>query len=120
MVLLNLKKSDFDGTFLKSYQNDLVLIFFKMKNCKYCIEFEPVYKELSIKYKHNIIFTIINIDEEKEFINELKNDYLNRFDIKTFPTILLFKQGYFLSKYYGSRDKNIFISALNNMLINNK
>jgi thiol-disulfide isomerase/thioredoxin len=119
MSIINLKQTDFDGSYLKNYINNIVIILFKAEWCKYCVEFKPLYNELSIKYKSKIIFAQVDIDAEKELLNNINSNPFG-FAIKTYPTVIIYKQGYYLLTYKYKREKDIFINFLNNITnINN-
>jgi thioredoxin-like negative regulator of GroEL len=115
MSIKNITKTDFEGTLLKTYQNDIVIILFKAEWCKFCVQFKPLYEELSKKYKSNIIFTQIDIDEESELLNNINVNPFS-YSIKTYPTIVIYKQGYYLDTFIKKREKDILVSYLNNII----
>jgi len=118
MVVLSIDNTSFDGSFLKLYQNDIVIILFKAKWCKFCVDFEPLYNTLSTKYRLDIIFTSIDVDDNTELISEL-NLHPFGFNIKTYPTIVVYKQGVYLSTYIGNRNKDDMELFLSHIINNN-
>ena len=119
MSIININKTDFEGSFLKSYPNDIVIILFKAEWCKFCVEFKSLYEELSKKYISKVIFTQIDIDSETELLNNINANPFS-YSIKTYPTIVIYKQGYYLDTFTEKRERDILISYLNNIInINN-
>jgi thiol-disulfide isomerase/thioredoxin len=114
-MILNIKSSDFQGSYLKSFPNNIVIILFKMDNCKYCNEFLPTYEKLSTQYKNKIIFTSIDRGSETELINDL-NSNIYGYEIKSYPTIVIYNQGIYLTTYQEDRNYNIISMFLQNIL----
>jgi thiol-disulfide isomerase/thioredoxin len=102
MAIIEITNKAFEGSFLKSFQHDLVIILFKMDKCQYCIDFIPLYNQLSTDYRSYIIFTSINRDTNKELISGI-NKNIYGYTIESFPTIVIYKQGYFLTKFTEER-----------------
>jgi thiol-disulfide isomerase/thioredoxin len=94
----NSKNTNFSGYESESEsesesENDLreskkaAVLYFSSDNCPYCIDFNPVWQQIRqdhdsefLKMKFNV-----NSSENKEF--------LNRFGVKQWPTIIIFKKG---------------------------
>ena len=109
--------SDFSGTKLNT--TELTMILFKADNCPYCDDFLPLYKKLSNKYK-TLSFSSFNMGDIKE-INSPGRDFINNLNksgivIKTFPTILLFKNGFYLGRFLDDRTEVNLNTYINNLL----
>jgi protein disulfide-isomerase A6 len=114
--VVELSEKDFNNRqpILKNYKDKLVLIKFYTNWCGYCVRSIPDYEELSRKYKNNKRVVIAQMDAEKnnEFLEHL-NKFNNWEGVNGYPTILLFKNNLYLTKYTGNRTVVDYIDFLN-------
>ncbi|QJC34131.1 thioredoxin [Enterobacteriaceae endosymbiont of Donacia cinerea] len=103
-VLINLNNENFQSEIKK---NDLVLVDFWAEWCNPCKMFSKVLEEVSLKYK-NIIFTKLNIEKYKIIAEQ--------YNIRSIPTIILFKNGNIIDKIIGSINKIQLENFLNKNL----
>ncbi|QJC36533.1 thioredoxin [Enterobacteriaceae endosymbiont of Donacia simplex] len=103
-VLINLNDKNFQSEIKKS---NLVLVDFWAEWCNPCKIFSQVLEEVCYKYK-NIIFAKLNIEKYK-IIAE-------KYNIRSIPTILLFKNGNIIDKIIGSINKIQLENFLNKNL----
>jgi thioredoxin-like negative regulator of GroEL len=103
MSIINLKKKDFTGSCLDTYNKGLVIILFKATWCHYCTRFLPQYEEFCKIAKNKVLCTMVDIDEEDELITEI-NSFVYGYTINSFPTIVLYNNGKYIKTYDGNRD----------------
>ncbi|MEI7473956.1 MAG: thioredoxin domain-containing protein [bacterium] len=74
-----------DNTFEQEVKRSTlpVIVFFYSKNCGYCRNEIPLYKELFLKYKEKVRFVTVNTNE-----NPIKS---SEYKINSIPTFLLVK-----------------------------
>ncbi|QJC35722.1 thioredoxin [Enterobacteriaceae endosymbiont of Donacia sparganii] len=103
-VIINLNNKNFQNEIKK---NNLVLVDFWAEWCNPCKIFSKVLEEVFHKYE-NIIFTKLNIEKYKIIAEE--------YNIRSIPTILLFKNGNIIDKIIGSINKTQLENFLNKNL----
>jgi len=103
MSVISLKKSDFIGSYLNKYNRGPVVIFFKATWCGYCTRFSSEYEKFCNLVKDKVVCTVVDIDEESELMTEI-NSFLYGYTVSSFPTIVMYQNGYFVKKYEGNRD----------------
>ncbi|QJC37544.1 thioredoxin [Enterobacteriaceae endosymbiont of Donacia thalassina] len=103
-VLINLNDKNFQYEIKK---NNLVLVDFWAEWCNPCKIFSKILEEVSHKYE-NIIFTKLNIEKYKNIAE--------KYNIRSIPTILLFKNGNIIDKIIGSINKIQLENFLNKNL----
>ncbi|QJC34534.1 thioredoxin [Enterobacteriaceae endosymbiont of Donacia crassipes] len=103
-IIINLNDKNFQQEINKT---NLVLVDFWAEWCNPCKIFSKVLEEVSLEYK-NIIFTKLNIENYK-VITE-------KYNIRSVPTILLFKNGNIIDKIIGSITKIQLKNFLNKNL----
>ncbi len=113
--MIELTPSDFNGKTLKKYKDKIVLILFYTEWCGYCKRVKPVYNELAQVYKNDSKKIIAKFDCEKygDFIQNEYNTFAKGVKIEGYPTILLYKDGAYLTKYSGERTTEQFVDFLN-------
>ena len=71
---------------VKKDKDDKILVYFHMPNCPYCVQFEPMWKDLkkTIKQKNKrILFRKVDGTKPEN------SDFTETFGIKSYPTIIL-------------------------------
>ncbi|QJC34912.1 thioredoxin [Enterobacteriaceae endosymbiont of Donacia piscatrix] len=92
-IIINLNDKNFQEEIKK---NNLVLVDFWAEWCNPCKIFSKILESVSLEYK-NIIFTKLNIENYKNITE--------KYNIRSIPTILLFKNGNVIDKIIGSITK---------------
>jgi thiol-disulfide isomerase/thioredoxin len=84
------------------FSNPTSATYFYMENCKYCKEFSPVWTEFVAQYKGPVKMSKVeNIDA--------KSGELEKYNVKSFPTVIVVDQEGGFVDYEGDRT----VSALN-------
>jgi len=109
--MLELKNSHFNGQFLHAFQNDVVIVLFKADWCHFCQKLKPEYKKLSKILLNKAIVAVVDADESSQLI-EKNNKFLYGYKVNHFPTIVIYKNGYFMSEYQGDRVVNKMASEI--------
>ena len=94
--MLNLTKDNFDSVTAKGK----VLIDFYTDWCGYCKILSPVLEELSTKYAGSVTVAKVDADTEREIAD--------RYDIKSYPTILLLEDGKEVDRKIGVYPLEVF------------
>ncbi|QJC32102.1 thioredoxin [Enterobacteriaceae endosymbiont of Donacia versicolorea] len=102
--IINLTDQSFK---IKIKENNLVLVDFWADWCNPCKIFSQILEQLFHKYE-NIIFTKLNVEKYQSIAEQ--------YNIRSIPTIILFKNGKIIDKIIGSIDKIQLESFLNKNL----
>lgn len=100
--MITLNSTHFSGQYLKAFNNDVVMLLYKAEWCGYCTKIKPEYNKLSKLLEHKVIVAQIDIDENKDLIAQ-NNKFLFGYKVNQFPTIVIYKNGYFVDEYTGQR-----------------
>jgi len=84
--------------------NGTTLVVFGADWCGDCRVAKPITEELASKYENIITIAELNIDDDKEIAK--------RYDIKSIPTVILFKDGRVVSRNDNVRQ----VEVLENMI----
>lgn len=109
--MLTLKDQHFDGQFLKSFQNDVVIIAYVAEWCHFCQKLKSEYKQLSKILLNKAIVAVVDADESNKMI-EKNNKFLYGYKVQYFPTIVIYKNGYFIKEFSGERTANKMASEV--------
>ena len=96
IMMLQLTKDSFDSTIATG----IALVDFYTEWCGYCRMIEPVIEELAIQYAGNV--KVGKVDAESE------NELAERYDITTFPTVIVFKDGKEAARKIGAHPIEVF------------
>ena len=86
-----------DKTFATEIENGYAIVDFWAVWCGPCRAFAPVFEELSDEYKDLVKFVKINVDYAPQTAQS--------YQIKSIPTLILFKDGKQVEKWIGGRSK---------------
>lgn len=113
--VIELTDSDFIGQTLINYQDKIVLIKFYTTWCGYCTKSIPAYEKLAfiLKDDPNFVIAQIDCDKYKDTIDTM-NKFNYGFQIKGYPTIIIYKYGKMYKKYEDERDVLHYLKALYN------
>ncbi|QJC32906.1 thioredoxin [Enterobacteriaceae endosymbiont of Donacia semicuprea] len=103
-TIINLTDQNFK---IKIKENNLVLVDFWADWCNPCKIFSQILEQIFNKYE-NIIFTKLNVEKYKNIAEEN--------NIRSIPTIILFKNGKVIDKIIGSINKTQLENFLNKNL----
>ena len=79
----------------EEFENPSNMTYYYMEKCKYCKDFNPVWDEFVKKYKGNLVLKKISMDNAG-------ND-LDKYDIQSFPTVVLSNDKGDFKKFDGER-----------------
>ena len=100
--MLELKEHHFDGQFLKSFQNNVVVILYKADWCHFCQKIKPEYQELSNILTNQAIVAEMDADKLSNLISN-NNKFLFGYKVNHYPTIVIYKNGFFVQEFVGER-----------------
>jgi thioredoxin 1 len=103
---ITIEDSTFDSKVIKAKKP--VLIDFWAEWCKPCKMVSPIIDELAKEYDGRVEFMKMNIDQNQQVAA--------RYNIKSLPTIMLFKEGKPVSHMVGFRSKANLIKTLEDSL----
>lgn len=86
-----------DKTFATEIENGYAIVDFWAVWCGPCRAFAPVFEELSDEYKDLVKFVKVNVDYAPQTAQS--------YQIKSIPTLILFKDGKQVEKWIGGRSK---------------
>lgn len=109
MSVVELTSNDFNGQNLKFIPGKSIILYYATW-CGYCTDFKPVYNEMAKFYK-DITFTQVDIDKNQEMISK-NNKMLYTYKVKSFPTIVLYKNGKYVRTFTQNRTQDNFAKAL--------
>lgn len=90
-----------ENNFEENTKTGLKLVEFFATWCGYCQKQHPVLEELS---KNSIWIGTVDVDKNPQLVE--------KYDIKGFPTFVLFKNGKIISKLSGYHDKSQLLARL--------
>lgn len=105
-LVKHVTESDFEAEVLKS--DALVLVDFWAPWCGPCRMVGPVLEELAPEYSGQVKFTKVNTDESQSLAM--------RYQIRSIPSLLLFKNGALVSQRVGALNKEMLKSFINSNL----
>jgi len=94
--LYHLNKENFEEI-IKN--NEKVVVDFWASWCMPCKMVAPIFEKIAEKYKNEIIFAKLNVDENPDIASE--------FGIMSIPTFLVFKNGKVVGKIVGAMPEKI-------------
>jgi thioredoxin 1 len=98
-----------DATFGEVVRSNLlVVVDCWMPWCKHCNVVAPVIEELSEDYAGKILFGALNVDENPRVRMQ--------YEIRSVPTLLIFKRGKFLDRIIGAMSRQLLESKMTQYL----
>lgn len=88
------------------------LVFFSMEGCGYCEKFKPTWELLLNNYGDN------DFIELKEVVLDKNQELVDRYNVKSFPTILYLKNGNKEKEYKGDRSYEDLVKFINYSISN--
>jgi thiol-disulfide isomerase/thioredoxin len=79
----------------EEFDNPSKMTYYYMEKCKYCKEFNPVWDDFVKKYKGNLVL--------KKISNTDAGNDLDKYDIQSFPTVVLSNDKGEFKKFEGDR-----------------
>ena len=105
MEIKHLTKAEFDREIQAA---PLALVDFWAAWCSPCSQLGPIIETLAQEYEGRLLVGKVNADEEI--------DLMNRYDILSIPTVLLFKNGELVEKKAGVRPHYILAQMIEDNL----
>ncbi|VFP83892.1 Thioredoxin 1 [Candidatus Erwinia haradaeae] len=93
--MTDLTDLNFDRVVLQA--TGLVLVDFWAEWCNPCKMIAPILDELAIEYKETLVVVKLNIDQN--------SDVTLKYNIRSVPTLLLFKNGHVIATKVGAASK---------------
>ena len=87
-----------DKTFAAEIENGYAIVDFWAVWCGPCRAFAPVFEELSDEFEGQVKFLKVNVDYAPKTAR--------LYEIKSIPTIIMFKDGKLVEKWIGGRPKD--------------
>jgi len=94
---INLK--DFEDKVLQASHNKPVLVDFWADWCSPCLIIDPILKEAVSGYKGQVLLAKLEVDEGDNM------KLAGRYQVRGFPTIILFKDGHVVDRFSSARPK---------------
>jgi len=94
--ILTLTEENFDEHLART--EDPILVDFWASWCRPCRDVEPWLEELAVELAGQVQFAKINVEEN--------GDLVNRFDVRSIPTLILFKTGKVVDQVIGAAPKD--------------
>jgi len=94
-------------------QTSKELVFFSMKGCGHCVEFQPTFDLLKSNYGNTAHIEIVQVKQNE------KPELTEQYGITSFPTILALKEGKKVKEYSGDRSYEDVVRFMNYHISNN-
>lgn len=108
------------SSYREKFTNDIMLTYIYWDGCGHCVNFDPIWKEMSNNsdYRSTITFNKYEQNDEdpitKVKYTKIFSPYADGSPISSFPTIILTYQG-FKNEYKGDRNKRDIITWVNTL-----
>lgn len=97
-----------NGEFEKYTDKGFVLVDFFAEWCMPCLMMAPIVEELAEEFQSKVKFGKVNIEDNPEITR--------KFEIRSIPTFILFKDGEIVEQFTGSMNKEEFESRIDNLI----
>lgn len=98
-----------DGSnFSKTIEKGIVLVDFWAPWCGPCRVQIPIIEELAKEVGNKAVITKVNVDNNRPIAQQ--------FNIRSIPTLLLFKDGKVVRTFLGVTQKNVLMAAINELM----
>jgi len=105
MAIKHITSKEFDSIL---QQNNLVVVDFYAPWCGPCKMFSPTLEEVANEMKEKVLIVKVSTDEERELAQ--------KFNIRSIPTLLFFKNGNLVDSSRGVLSKSELIDKINSFL----
>lgn len=105
-MIIELTNYNFENQIKKT--NKLILIDFWASWCNPCQILTPIIEELEKEYKETILIAKVNVDNNQ--------DISKKYEIRSIPTLLFFKNQQILDKIIGVVTKEEIKKKINNLI----
>lgn len=100
--MLELKSHHFTGQLLSAFRTDVVIILYKAEWCHYCKQVKPEFEKLSKMLLNKAVVAVVDSDNSEALIHQ-NNQFIHGYKVDSFPTIVIYKNGKFVSEFHGPR-----------------
>jgi len=98
--IFDINLEDFDARVLQASQHKPVLVDFWADWCSPCLFIDPFLKEAVTEYNGQVLLAKLEVDEGDNM------KLAGRYQVRGFPTIILFKDGHVVDRFSSARPKS--------------
>ncbi|HID82012.1 MAG TPA: thioredoxin [Chromatiales bacterium] len=99
IFIFDIHLEDFEEKVLQASHDKPVLVDFWADWCAPCLFIDPILKEVVNEYDGQVLLAKLEVDEGKNM------KLAGRYQVRGFPTIILFKDGHVVDRFSSARPK---------------